>query len=85
VRWNRRLDGRSAGGRVAAPSVLMAATAADAERWISLREAAGIIGCDDSTVLTYVKRGPIERRNALRNQASSVERFASEWCAGHRR
>ena len=55
---------------------------ADAERWVSLREAARIIGCDDSTVLTYVKRGAIERRNAPRNQPSlsrsSVERFASE-------
>ena len=44
--------------------------AADAERWVSLREAARIIGRDDSTVLTYVKRGVIEQRNAPRNQAS---------------
>lgn len=34
----------------------------DAKGWVSLREAAGIIRCDDSTVLTYVTRGAIERR-----------------------
>ena len=62
-----------------------AATAADAERWVSLREAARIIGCDDSTVLTYVKRGAIERRDAPRNQPSlsrsSVDGFAAGWRA----
>ena len=62
--------------------------AADAERWVSLREAARIIGCDDSTVLTYVKRGTIERRNAPRNQPSlsrpSVEQFATRWRTGRR-
>lgn len=55
----------------------------DAKSWVSLREAARIIGCDDSTVLTYVKRGAIERRSAPRNQPSlnrsSVENFASRW------
>ena len=57
--------------------------ALDAKSWVSLREAARIIGCDDSTVLTYVKRGVIERRNAPRNQPSlsrrSVDSFASRW------
>ena len=61
--------------------------AEDAERWVSLREAARIIGRDDSTVLTYVKRGAIEQRNAPRNQASlsrsSVERFARARRARH--
>ena len=56
--------------------------------WVSLREAARIIGCDDSTVLTYVKRGAIERRNAPRNRPSlsrpSVERFAAGWRAKRR-
>ena len=57
--------------------------ALDAKSWVSLREAARIIGCDDSTVLTYVKRGVIERRSAPRNQPSlsrrSVDSFASRW------
>ena len=57
--------------------------ALDARSWVSLREAARIIGCDDSTVLTYVKRGVIERRSAPRNQPSlsrrSVDSFASRW------
>ena len=56
-------------------------TAADAERWVSLREAARIIGCDDNTVLNYVKRGAIEQRSVPRNQPSfsrsSVDGFAS--------
>jgi hypothetical protein len=59
----------------------------DAKSWVSLREAATIIGCDDSTVLTYVKRGAIERRTALRSQPSlsrrCVERFAKQWRAKH--
>ena len=58
----------------------------DAKGWLSLREAAGIIGCDDSTVLTYVTRGAIERRNAPRNRPSlsrpSVERFARTCSTG---
>ena len=64
-----------------------AAPAPTPKRWVSLREAARIIGCDDSTVLTYVKRGAIERRNAPRNQPSlsrpSVERFAAGWRMKH--
>jgi hypothetical protein len=55
--------------------------ATDAEHWVSLREASRIIGCDDNTVLTYVKRGDIEQRNVPRNRASlnrhSVESFAA--------
>ena len=46
----------------------------DAKSWVSLREAARIIGCDDNTVLTYVKRGEIERRSAPRNQPSISRR-----------
>lgn len=55
----------------------------DAISWVSLCDAAKIIGCDDNTVLTYVKRGAIEQRSVPRNQPSlsrrSVESFASRW------
>jgi hypothetical protein len=55
----------------------------DAKSWVSLRDAARIIGCDDSTVLRYVKQGAIKRRTAPRNRPSlsrrSVERFAIRW------
>jgi hypothetical protein len=57
----------------------------DGNSWVSLRDAARIIGCDDSTVLRYVKQGAIERRSAPHNRPSlsrrSVERFASGWRA----
>jgi hypothetical protein len=55
----------------------------DAKSWVSLRDAARIIGCDDSTLLRYVKQGAIKRRSAPHNRPSlsrrSVERFAIGW------
>ena len=57
----------------------------DAKKWVSLRDAATIIGCDDSTVLRYVKQGAIKRRSAPHNRPSlsrrSVEGFANGWRA----
>ena len=55
----------------------------EAKSWVSLRDAAAIIGCDDSTVLRYVKQGAIKRRSAPHNHPSlsrrSVEGFANGW------
>ena len=53
----------------------------EASRWVSLREAARIIGCDDSTVLAYVKRGAIEHQSASPLGRTAVSSSLPWWSA----
>jgi len=80
-----RLPAKKLGGRWWLDERAVRERLAEEARWVSMVDAAAIVGCHPKTVLEHAKAGDIEQRQANRGSPSllrtSVEAFGVRWRA----